>query len=78
MKKLYLSDTNRIIGGVFGGLGEYFGKNPAVFRVLFILLTLLLFVLGTIGYLVYGLVIIAYLVMWRILPKKPKGDQQKI
>ena len=74
MKKLYLSDTNRIIGGVFGGLGEYFGKNPTIFRVLFILLTLLLFVLGNIGCLIYGLAIVLYLAMWLILPKKPKTD----
>ncbi|MBL7092208.1 MAG: PspC domain-containing protein [Candidatus Omnitrophica bacterium] len=74
MKKLYLSDTNRIIGGVFGGIGEYFDKNPTIFRILFILLTLLLFVLGTAGYLIYGLAIVVYLAMWLILPKKPKVD----
>lgn len=62
MKKLYLSETDRKIGGVCGGLGEYFGKDSTVFRILFVLVTLLS----------YGLGIIGYLVMWLIIPKKPK------
>ncbi len=62
MKKLYLSETGRKIGGVCAGLGEYFDKDPVLFRVLFILLTLLSFGAG----------IIVYLVMWMIIPKKPK------
>ena len=30
MKKLYLSTTDRKIGGVCGGIGEYFEKNPTL------------------------------------------------
>ena len=62
MKKLYLSNTDRKIGGVCGGLGEYFAKDPTLFRVIFVVLTLLSFGLG----------IILYLAMWLIVPKKPK------
>ena len=36
MKKLYLSDTNKKIGGVCGGLGEYFDVDPTLVRVIFI------------------------------------------
>ena len=28
MKKLYLSETDRKIGGVCGGIGEYFERGP--------------------------------------------------
>ena len=68
MKKLYLSDTDRKIGGVCGGLGEYFEKDSNLFRILFILITLLFFVFRIIG--CFG--IIGYIVMWLIIPKKPK------
>ena len=39
-KKLPLSATKRKIGGVCGGLGEYFGISPTIFRFIFLLLLL--------------------------------------
>lgn len=63
MKKLYLSSTDKKIGGVCGGLGEYFEKDSTLFRILFILVAL-----------AWGLGIIAYLLMWLVIPKKPKSD----
>ena len=62
MKKLYLSDTDKKLGGVCGGLGEYFEKDPTLIRILFILITLMSFGLG----------IIAYILIWMIIPRKPK------
>lgn len=62
MKKLYLSDTDKKIGGVCGGLGEYFEKDPTLFRILFIIIALTSFGLG----------VIAYLLIWMIIPRKPK------
>ena len=62
MKKVYLSATDRKIGGVCGGLGEYFDRDPTIFRILFVIVTLLSFGLG----------IIAYLLLWLIIPKRPK------
>lgn len=61
MKKLYLSDTNKKIGGVCGGIGEYFNLDPMLVRIVFILVTLLSFGLG----------IVAYILMWMVIPKKP-------
>lgn len=61
MKKLYLSNTDRKIGGVCGGLGEYFDKDSTLFRILFVLIALL-----------WGFGIILYLAMWLIIPRKPK------
>ena len=65
MKKLYLSDTDRKIGGVCGGLGEYFDKDPTLIRIIFILLALLSFGLG----------IIAYILIWIIVPRRPKDNK---
>jgi len=65
MKKLYLSGTDRKIGGICGGLGEYFDKDPTLFRILFIIATLLSFGLG----------IIAYLLMWLVVPRRPPAGR---
>ena len=62
MKKLYLSNADRKIGGVCGGLGEYFEIDSTIFRILIIFLTIISFGLGIFG----------YLAMWAIIPRKPK------
>ncbi len=62
MKKLYLSNTDRKIGGVCGGLGEYFEIDSTIFRVIFISITVLS----------CGIGIIAYLGVWAVIPRKPK------
>jgi phage shock protein C len=58
-KKLYLSDTNKKIGGVCGGLGEYLGIDPTLVR----LALILLFFLGGTG-------LLAYLIAWIIIPRR--------
>ncbi len=35
-KKIYRSQKNRIIAGVFGGLGEYVNIDPVILRLLWI------------------------------------------
>jgi len=60
MKRLYLSDTDKKLGGVCGGIGEYFDKDSTLIRILFILVILFSFGFG----------VIAYLAMWLIIPKK--------
>ncbi len=49
-RELRRSRSDRMLGGVAGGLGEYFNVNPAFYRVGFVLLALL----GGAGILVYG------------------------
>ena len=63
MNKLYLSEMDRKIGGVCGGLGEYFDKDPTLIRILFILIILFSFGVG----------VLAYLGMWLVIPKRPVG-----
>lgn len=52
-KKLYRSRVDRIIAGVCGGLGEYFGVDPVIVRVVFLVLA----VVGGSGVLVYIILI---------------------
>ncbi|MCX7710402.1 MAG: PspC domain-containing protein [Clostridia bacterium] len=61
MKRLYLSNTDRKIAGVCGGLGDYFEKDPTIFRILFVFLILISFGLG----------VLLYLGMWLVIPRKP-------
>ena len=51
------------IGGVCGGIGEYFEKDSTLIRVLFILLILFSFGFG----------ILAYILMWLVIPNRPQG-----
>jgi len=56
-KRLYRSSLDKQLGGVCGGLAEYFELDPSIVRIGAILL---LFVAGT-GFL-------AYLVAWLVIP----------
>ncbi|MDD5207850.1 MAG: PspC domain-containing protein [Elusimicrobiales bacterium] len=40
MKHLYRSETNKVLAGVLGGLGEYFDVDPVVLRLAFVFLLL--------------------------------------
>ena len=60
VKKLYRSVSDRKIAGVCGGLAEYFGVDPTLIRLLFILG--LLFVGGT---------LLAYLILMIVVPEQP-------
>lgn len=59
-KKLYLSETDKKIAGVCGGLAEYFGIDSTVVRILWVLLSIF-----------FGSGIIAYLIAWLLIPKEP-------
>lgn len=57
-KKLYLSDTNKKICGVCGGIGEYFEVDPTIIRLVWILLLIpTAFFGGVIGYFIAAAII---------------------
>src|SRR4051812_5994836 len=56
------SEHDRIISGVAGGLGEYFGVDAVIFRVLFAVLSFF----GGVGLLAYGLA-------WLLIPEPTVG-----
>ena len=39
MKRLYKSNTNKVISGVCGGIAEYFGMDPSIVRLLWVVFT---------------------------------------
>ncbi len=59
-RTLRRSRTNRVIGGVCGGLGEYLGIDPTIIRFIFILLLL---PGGAPG-------LLPYLVFWVVMPER--------
>lgn len=59
-KKLYRSANNKMIAGVAAGLGEYLNIDPTLVRLGFIVLALM----GGPG-------LVAYLIMWLVVPQAP-------
>lgn len=58
MKKLTRSVYDRKLAGVLGGLGEYFGVDPTILRIIFIiLLVTTAFIVPAIIYLLMVLVV---------------------
>jgi phage shock protein C len=62
-QKLYRSRENRMLGGVCGGLGEYFDIDPTLVRVLFVFGAFL-------G--IPGALLLIYLVMLILVPQEPE------
>jgi phage shock protein C len=58
--RLYRSETNKVIGGVCGGLGEYLQLDPVLIRILAVLACL-----------AWGSGILIYLLAWLIIPTRP-------
>ena len=56
-KKLYRSETDKMLGGVCAGLGQYLGIDPTILRL---------------GFAVMGLVapqtVLLYLILWVVIP----------
>lgn len=62
-KRLYRSRTDSTIGGVCGGLGEYFNIDPTFVRIIAVLLVF-----------ADGVGILGYLVAWIIIPRAPLAE----
>jgi phage shock protein PspC (stress-responsive transcriptional regulator) len=63
-KPLLRSRTDRRIGGVCGGLAEYFNADPTIVRVAWVVLTIVPCAI------VFG--VIAYVVAWLVIPSAPE------
>ena len=61
VKRLYRSSKERILGGVCGGLADYFGVDPTLVRLSWIVLS----VIPPLN----GAFIFLYLIMWIIVPR---------
>jgi phage shock protein C len=63
-KRLRRSRNERVIAGVCGGLGEYFGLDPVILRILWLVLVL-----------AYGTGVIAYIICWIAMPERRPGEE---
>lgn len=66
-KRLYRSRSEKMLGGICGGLAEYFGIDPTWMRLIFIFFTFL-----------GGFALILYLIMWVVVPLKPTQDDSSL
>lgn len=60
MKRLYRSKNDRMLGGVCAGLGGYLDVDPAVIRLIWVVITILS----------VGTGIIVYILAWIIIPEE--------
>ncbi len=58
MRRFYRSSKDRILGGVCGGIAEYFDIDPLLVRLIFAIL-----------FFGYGTGLLAYLLIWILAPK---------
>jgi phage shock protein PspC (stress-responsive transcriptional regulator) len=59
VKRLFRSRTDRVIGGVCGGIARYFNVDPVLIRLICVLL------------LFSGAGVLAYIIAWIIVPLEP-------
>lgn len=57
--KLYLSDTDKKIAGVCGGLSDYFDIDSTIIRIVWLVASL-----------IYGTGIILYIACWIVIPRE--------
>lgn len=60
MHKLHRSRKNRMLAGVCGGLGEFFGIDPTIMRIIWIV--------GTLFSMGFG--VILYIILWIVVPEE--------
>ncbi len=58
-KRLYRSNSEKMLGGVCGGLGKYFSVDPTIIRLAWVVFSLC----GGAG-------LLAYLIAWIIIPSE--------
>lgn len=61
-RRLYRSRSDRILGGVCGGIAEYLDVDPTIVRVFWVLASLL-----------WGAGVLLYIILWVIVPLEPRG-----
>lgn len=69
MNRLYRSNTDKVVGGVCGGLGEYLNLDPLIVRIIFAILAIL-----------NGIGLALYILMWILVPaaRTEYADQEQV
>lgn len=60
--RLYRSRSERMVGGVAGGLAIYIGVDPVIIRLAFVALAFA------------GAGVVAYIIGWIVIPEEPPGE----
>ncbi|MBR1445259.1 MAG: PspC domain-containing protein [Firmicutes bacterium] len=66
-KRLKLS-KNRMIGGVCGGIAEYFNLDPTIIRIIWALFTLVFHMTP----------IVIYIICWAIIPGSDGDEEERL
>ncbi len=59
-KKLYRSNKDKMLGGVAGGLADYFAIDPTLVRIIFV-----------VSLFAGGAGVLAYIILWIVVPEEP-------
>ncbi len=62
-RRLYRSETEKVLGGVAGGVSEYLDVDPSIVRVVWAVLALI----------TGGVFFVLYIVMWIVVPLAPES-----
>jgi phage shock protein PspC (stress-responsive transcriptional regulator) len=57
-KRLYRDPDNRVLGGVCGGIGQYFKIDPLIIRIIFLVI-----------FFGFGIGLLIYIILWIIVPE---------
>ncbi len=64
-RRVYRDPDNRVISGLSSGIAAYFGIDPIIVRVIFVLVTLF-----------YGVSLLVYILLWIIIPEANTTSQK--
>lgn len=64
-KKIYRSESDRMIAGICGGIGEYFDIDPTLVRIIFAFILL------------SGSGFILYIILWVVIPSQSQLNSKK-
>ncbi|WP_125573285.1 PspC domain-containing protein [Levilactobacillus huananensis] len=64
-KRFERSRTNRLVGGVLGGIAEYFGWNANLLRIIYVLVSIAI----PFGHVILGLLV--YVILMTFMPQAP-------
>ncbi|MFW5946655.1 MAG: PspC domain-containing protein [Candidatus Natronoplasma sp.] len=64
MKRLYRSGKDKLLGGVCGGIGEYFEIDPVIVRIIWVIL----------AFASLGTAILVYIILWILVPRNPEHN----
>jgi phage shock protein C len=62
MKKLYRSEEDKVLAGIFGGIGEYLDVDSTILRLAYVLIAVVTSIVPA---------VIGYVIAMLIMPKRP-------